>query len=104
MGLCSQMGLLLHCTFGGGVWVGCVVSATAMGAVLVSAPSEVGWQVAPSEVGERYAPSEVGERYAPSVVGEQGGSNPRGLLHNLQAGCSGGGGRVTPRRILLQSR
>ena len=47
--------------------------ATAMGAVLVSAPSEVGWQVAPSEVGERYAPLEVGERYAPLVVGERGG-------------------------------
>ena len=43
MGLCSRMGLLLHCTFGGGVWVGCIVSATAMGEVLVSAPSEVGW-------------------------------------------------------------
>ena len=51
------------------------MSAAAMGAVLVSAPSEVGEKVAPSEVGERYAPSEVGERYAPSVVGERGGSN-----------------------------
>ena len=49
------------------------MSAAAMGAVLVSAPLEVGWQVAPSEVGGRYAPSEVGERYAPSVVGERGG-------------------------------
>ena len=50
------------------------MSAAAMGAVLVSAPSEVGEKVAPSEVGERYAPSEVGGRYAPSVVGERGGS------------------------------
>ena len=49
------------------------MSATAMGAVLVSAPSEVGEKVAPLEVGERYAPSEVGERYAPSVVGDRGG-------------------------------
>ena len=50
MGLCSRRGLLLNCTFDRGgycslgcVWVGCVVSAKAMGAVLVSAPSEVGW-------------------------------------------------------------
>ena len=71
MGLCSRRGLLLNCTFGGEdycslgcVWVGCVVSATAMGAGLESAPSEV-WEL--------YAPSEVGERYAPSVVGERGG-------------------------------
>ena len=49
------------------------MSAAAMGAVLVSAPSEVGEKVAPSEVGERYAPSEVWERYGPSVVGERGG-------------------------------
>ena len=49
------------------------MSATAMGAVFVSVPSEVGWQVAPLEVGERYAPSEVGDRYAPLVVGERGG-------------------------------
>ena len=46
-----------------GVWFS--VLAAAMGAVLVSAPSEVGEKVAPSEVGERYAPSEVGERCAP---------------------------------------
>ena len=50
MGLCSRRGLLLNCTFVGGdycslgcVWVEFVVSATAMVAVLVSAPSEVGW-------------------------------------------------------------
>ena len=73
MGLCSQRGLSLNCTFGGGVWVGCGVSAMAMGEVLVSAPSEVREQVAPSEVGERYAPLEVGDQYAPSVVGERGG-------------------------------
>ena len=47
--------------------------AAAMGAMLVSAPLEVGEQVAPSEVGEQQAPSEVGERYTPSVVEEQGG-------------------------------
>ena len=49
------------------------MSAESMGAVLVSAPSEVGEQVIPSEVGERYVPSEVGGRYATSVVGEWGG-------------------------------
>ena len=80
MGLCSRRGILLDCMFGWGdycplgcVWVGCIVSTTAMGAVLVSAPLEVGWKVAPSAVGERYTPSEVGERYVPLVVGERGG-------------------------------
>ena len=52
---------------------GFVVSAMAMGEMLVSAPSEVGWRFVSSGVWERCAPLEVGERFAPSVVGERGG-------------------------------
>ena len=58
---------------GGGVCAGFVVSAVAMGAVLVSAPSVGGWRFVSSGVWERCAPSEVGERFAPSVVEERGG-------------------------------